>query len=301
MSKRTLALFSLLVFFIFCLSASAVSGLGQRRGGRSEGNPPKLKIELQLFKTQYLLREPIWAKCEVTNVGTEPGKFYFDNLDALVIKDSTGQVYACSMAIERVPITIKPGTSLEKAGNLLGLYGVPEDKFRIHRYLPVGQYTICYELNQSVGSDAYKVYAKSQLDTFEVLEPESLEHEAMTLLMESYNLEIEKEWDRSLSKLNELLEKFPKSSYVPCALFEISGIHEIHFKNLEQTQKTYHIIVDNHANSGEAITVLSYLVHHYKTKPDIRGLIDYLDTLMKKHPGTAVAREAGKQLEKLQE
>jgi len=287
-----------ILFISCCLRAQVV------RRGEEMGKPPKLEIELQLFKTQYLLREPIWARCKVTNVGTEPGKFYFDNLDALVIMDSKGKVYPCSMAIERVPITIKPGQTLEKEGNLFTYYyGIPENKFKIHRYLPLEKYSIYYELDQSVGSDNYRVKAKSKPYTFDVLNPEGNELKAMNLLKESYDLLVEKKnnWPKSLEKLIELTTNYPKSRYLPHALLEIASTYKIHMKDSAKTLETYQKIIQNYPESREAVMVLSYLVHYYKTKPDIPGLINYLNDLIKKHPDTEVAKEAKKELAKIKE
>ena len=281
MSKRTLALFSLLLFFIFYSSASAVSGLGQRRGGRIEGNPPKLKIELQLFKTQYLLREPIWARCKVTNVGTEPGRFYFDNLDALVIKDSTGQVYPCSMAIERVPITIKPGQTLEKEGDLLSYYGEPESKFRIQRYLLPHKYVVYYELDQTVGSEEYRVYAKSQTDTFEIVQPKGDELYAMNLLKQSHDLRIQKKHKESLDKLKELIQKYPKSTHYLYALLKAAG-------NLE----AWHDLIKRFPDSREAVRAVGSIALTYEYKKDKQGYIRAMNYLIKEYPNSDIAREA---------
>lgn len=302
MSKKTLTLFSLFLFFSFYSSLLVVSGLGQRRGGEIQGNPPELRIELELFKKQYLLREPIWARFKVTNIGDEAGKFYFSNVDALVIADSAGVVYPCSIAIERVAITISPGQTLEKASNLLLYYGIGEDKFRIHRYLPPGRYTIYYELNQWVGSDAYKVYAKSQIDTFHVLQPKGTELKAMSLLKKSYDLSIEKKYNECLKKLNQIIEEHPQSNYAPYALFQKVSMYKIGaIPDLDKTIGSYYQMLNTYPNSREAVQVLSYLLHYYKTKPDIPGLINYLNGLLKRHPNTRVAEEAQKELAKIKE
>jgi len=274
---RIIVLVAILMFCIFFISLA----MGQRGREKIEGNPPQLRIELQLFKTQYLQCEPIWAKCRVTNIGTEPGKFYFENLDALIIKDSTGMVYPCNTAIDRVPITIKPGQTLEKEDNLLGYYGVPENKFKIHRYLPSGQYIIYYELNQTVWSDKYKVYAKSQSDTFEVLEPNGDELKAMNILKESYDLQIQKKDKESLEKLKELIRKYPNSSYYVYALLRSSG-------SLED----WYDLIQRFPESREAIQAIGSIALTYEYKKDKRGFIDTMNGLVKKYPNTDIAKEA---------
>jgi hypothetical protein len=290
LGKRTLTLFALLLFSISYLSVLVVSGLGQRRGEKIEGNPPKLKIELQLFKPQHLLREPIWARCKVTNVGTKPGKFYFDNLDALVIKDSKGEVYPCSIAIERVPITIKPGESLEKEGDLLGYYGVSENKFRLHRYLPPEKYIVYYELNQAVGSEKYKVYAKSQVDSFEVLLPMGDELSAMNLLKESYEFFMQRKWQESTNKMREIFQKYPKSRYAPFALLRTAN-----------TLQEFYKLIEDYPTSMEAVRAVPGIADIFKRKKDKAGYIDAMNNLMKKSPNSDISKEAEKQLKQVKD
>jgi len=280
LKKKIFRLFAIVAILYF--STVFISfAMGQRRGEKIKGNPPKLKIELQLLKTQYLLRESIWARCKVTNVGAEPGKFYFDNLDALVIMDSKGKVYPCSIAIERIPVTIKPGQTLEKEGNLLGYYGVPETKFRIQRYLPPEKYAVYYELNQTVGSEKYKVYARSQIDTFEVLEPKDDELKAMNLLKESYDLRIQKKDKESLEKLKELVQKYPKSRYCLYALLKTAGSLE-----------AWYDLIKRFPDSRVAVQAVGSIALTYLYKKDKQGYIDAMNNLIKKYPKTDIAKEA---------
>jgi len=285
-----LVLFVVASFFtLFYLS----SAIGQR--GKDLGKPAKLKAELKLDKPEYLLREPVWVSIEVTNIGNEDGWFYFNSKTGLVIQDSKGKKYPCKVRVSQFPVTIKAGETLEDKINLLLDYGISDNKFKLFGYLPPEKYSVFYNVKKDV---------KSNSDTFTVMNPKGDELEAMSLLKESYDSLIEKnekKWDKSLSKLNELVEKFPTSKYVPCALFQISSIYEIHFKNLDKTLNSYHMIINHHPNSGEAVKVLSYLVYYYKTKPDKPGLIKYLNDLIKKHPDTEVAKESQKELAKIKE
>ena len=186
---RILALFTVFLSFFFILILLAS---GQRRGEKVEGEPPQLRVEIELNKREFLVGEPIWANCRVTNIGDKAGKFYFENVDALKITDSKGVAYQCSIAIERVPFTIKPGQVVEKESDLLYYYGIPENKFKLYNYLPSEKYSIYYELSHFVGSETYKIYAKSPIDTFQVVEATGDEIKALNLLRESNNLLIEK-------------------------------------------------------------------------------------------------------------
>jgi hypothetical protein len=289
LEKKIFRLFAIVAILFFCTILISYA-MGQRRGEKIKGNPPELKIELQLFKTQYLLREPIWARCKVTNIGAEPGKFYFDNLDALVIMDSKGKVYPCSIAIERIPITIKLGQTLEKEGNLLGYYGVPETKFRIQRYLPPEKYIVYYELNQTVGSEKYKVYAKSQIDTFEVLESKGDELKAMNLLKESHDLRIQKKNKESLEKLKELIRKYPNSRYYLYALLLTAG-------NLE----AWHDLIKRFPDSREGVQAVGSIALTYQYNKDKRGYMDAMNNLIKKYPDSDIAREAERNLKHMRD
>lgn len=300
LSQKTFRALLPFLFLFFCCALTSLA-IGQRRWEKIEGEPPKLKVDLKLYKTKYLLREPIWVKFEVTNVGSDAGKFYFGNVDALIIKDSKGKVYACSVYIGRFAITIEPKQTLEKQSNILQYYGIPENKFKIHRYLPPEKYSMQYELDHCVQSDRYRVKAKSQIYTFQISDPKGDEIVAMNLLEESHDLFIEKKYDHSISKLDKLVKDYPKSVYASYALFEASVIYGLAIEDTQRTMEIYSKVVDGYPNSGEALEVLQRLIHYYQTKLDTPGLINYLSDLINKHPDTLVAKEAQKELVKIKE
>lgn len=249
-----------------------------------------MELGLKLYKHIYLVWEPIWVRVSATNVGTESGKFYFDNLDALVIEDSTGKVYPCSVAIERVPVTIQPGQTLEKEGDILSYYGEPESKFGIRRYLPPRKYVVYYQLNQTVGSEEYRVYAKSHIDTFETVEPRGDELHAMNLLKESHDLRIQKRNEESLDKLNELIQNYPESSYYLYALLKAAG-------NL----KAWHDLIETFPDSREAVRAVGSIALTYLYKKDKQGYVDAMNDLIKEHPNSDIASEAEKHLKHMRD
>ena len=300
LTQETSKAFLIVLFLFFCCVLTSLA-IGQRRGEKVQGKPPKLEIDLGLDKTRYSLREPIWVKFKVTNVGSEAGKLYFTNVDALVIKDAKGEVYPCSVYIERVPITVKPGQTLQKQSNILQYYGTPENKFKIHRYLPPEKYSVYYELNHCVASDSYRVKAKSETYTFEISDPKGDELKAMNLLKESHDLFIEKKYNEAISALNNIIEHYPKSVYAPYALLEVSSIYNLALEDSAKALEIYRRLINDFPNSREAISRLSSMIYYYNTKPDKPGLISYLNELIKKHPDTEVAKEAQKELAKLKE
>lgn len=286
-------LFSVLISFLFI---SVLLASGQRRGEKTEGKPPILKAEIQLYKKQYLISEPIWVNCRVTNIGDKAGKFYFENVDALIITDSKGITYQCSTAIERVPITIKPGQVLEKESDILWSYGIPENKFKGHRYLPLGKYNICYELNHSVGSEAYKIYTKSQVDSFQVLEAQGDELKALNLLRESHNSFINKNTEMAINELNQLIKDFPKSIYVPVCLLEEVSLYRIDLEDFNTAESLCYDLIRNYPISREAVRAVEEVSAIYQIKKEKNGFLNSMNDLIRKYPDSDISKEAEKQI-----
>jgi tetratricopeptide (TPR) repeat protein len=275
-----------IVFILSCVYAQTV------RRSEEMGKPPKLEAKLIMYKKEYLLREPIWIKVQVTNVGEKPGKFSFITHEGLVIKDSKGKGYPCNLTWESNPVTIEPKETFEEQLELLIEYGLPEDSFHVRWYLPSEKYTVFYSLRKDL---------KSEVCTFQVSTPEGDELKAMNFLKESHDLFIQKRYNESISKLNRIIQEYPKSRYVPYALFKLSGIYKIALEDFDKALEIYRKIINDFPNSGEAISRLSSVIYYYNTKPDKPGLINYLNDLMKKHPNTEVAKEAQKELAKIRE
>jgi hypothetical protein len=270
-------------------------GHAQRgRRGEAIGKPPELEVKLIMYKNEYLVREPIWVKIQVKNIGKEAGKFHFVTLDGLVIEDSKGKIYPCNITWDYSPINIEPNQTLENEFEvLLAGYGLPEDSFHVRWYLPAEVYNIFYNL----GKDE-----KSETLSFVILEPKGKELESMNILKESHNLFIEKKYNKCITKLNQIIQEYSQSNYAPYALFQKVSLYKIGaIPDLDKTIDSYYQMLDTYPNSREAVQVLSYLAHYYRTKPDIPGLTDYLINSIDKHPDTEVAREAQKELAKIKE
>jgi len=288
------ALFLALLTLTEIVSIGGCAHAQSGRRGEEIGKPPKVEAKLNLYKNEYLVREPIWVKIQVTNVGKEAGKFSFVSFDGLVIKDSKGKNYPSNTTWEYSPIGIKPNETREQEFEvLLAGYGLPEDSFHVRWYLSPEKYTVFYSLRKDV---------KSEVCTFVVSMPKGDELEAMNLLKKSYDLFIEKKYNDCLTKLNQIIQEYPQSNYAPYAVFQKVSLYRIGaIEDLNKTIESYNQMVNSYPNSREAVEVLSSLVHYYKTKPDIPGLITCLNDLIKKHPDTEVAKEAQKELAKIKE
>jgi tetratricopeptide (TPR) repeat protein len=299
MSKKSLTLFSLLLFFTLYLSVLVVSGLGQRRGEKIEGNPPELKVELKLFKKQYLLREPIWVRVQVTNIDDKEGDFYFMTSDRLTIKDSSGKVYPCNISVNYMgPVTIRPHQTLENEFEVLCSYGLPEHRFAKGWwwYLPPNKYTIYYELSYRL-----KKAVRSSVYTFEVLEPKGNELKAMDLLVDSFNLLGEKKKKEALEKLDNLIHQFPNSVYAPFAWLRKISVYRIYIEDSNTALNTCNELIEKYPYSREAIAAVEVISAIYQNKRDKKGFINAMNDLIKKYPDTDISREAEKQLDQVKD
>jgi len=275
-------------FFAFCSKAIAPPR------GYVMKKPPILEAKLEFFKTKYLVREPIWVKVQVTNIGDKEGDFYFMTSDRLIIKDPKGKVYPSNISVEYIaPVTIGPHETLENEFEVLASYGLPEHRFAKGWwwYLPPNKYTVYYELSYLLNKNV-----KSPVDTFEVLEPKGNEIKAMNLLVDSFNLLIEKKTKESLEKLDNLIHQYPNSVYASFAWLRKISIHRIY---LDST--TCNELIEKYPDSREAIAAIKVMSAIYQTQKDKKGFVNAMNDLIKKYPGTDISTEAEKQLKQVKD
>jgi hypothetical protein len=241
--------------------------------GDELGKPPKLEARLKLYKHQYLLREPIWVKVQVTNIGSEPGKIGFVGFEGLRMQDANDTLYPCRLSIDRMGHrTINAGQTFEEHFNILSFYGAMEDSFHVRYYLPPQKYQIYYDLGDSV---------RSETGSFSVIEPEGDELKAMNLLKEAYDLQIQKKGEEFIGKLRQLVREYPNSHYCAYALL-------IAATNIEEWSE----LIDRFPDSGEAIRAIEYIDGACLSKNDDVGFKNAMQDIIRKHPNTDVAKEA---------
>lgn len=250
----------------------------------SQEPPLQLDLGLKMYKKTYLLREPIRVRVSVTNVGEHAGKFHFITGDALIITDSKGTRLHYNMEIYRTGITeIQPGQTMEDEVNLSSyLYGAPHSELNAFWYVPPETYAISYRLHQTRVSGG-SLFAESTVDTFEVVEPHGEDSLALKLLLQSYDLQIEKKNKESLEKLRELLDKYPQSGYVPYVMLKAAG-----------TLEEWHEVIRRYPASGEAARAVKQILSHFASKKDKQGFIEDMDKLIDQYPDTDVARVASR-------
>jgi len=265
--------------------------------------PPILEAKLELFKTKYLIREPIWVKVQVTNIGDEEGDFYFMTSDRLTIRDSRGKVYPSNISVEYMgPVTIRPHETLENEFEITGSYGLPEHRFskrfpkRWWWYLPPNKYTVYYELSYLL-----KINVKSPIDSFEVLEPIGDEIKAMNLLVDSYDLLTEKKVNEALGKLDQLIHQYPKSVYSPFAWSSKINVYRIYLEDSNKASTTCNELIEKYPDSREAIAAIKVMSAIYQTQKDKKGFVNAMNDLIKKYPESDISTEAEKQLKQVKD
>lgn len=242
----------------------------------------KLKSNIKLYKKSYLLREPIRIRISVSNEAEQKKKVNFATGDALVIIDSKGTPYPSNIHISRIGLTeINPGDTIEEEINLSSyLYGVPHSKWKVFWYLPPEKYTISYKLQQhDISGEGLTI--ESPVDTFEILEPQGEDVKALELLLQSYNLLLEKKDKESIQKLNELLEKYPESGYVPYVMLMSAN-----------TVEKLNEVIRKFPKSGEAIAAVKSIAIHFSKKEDKSGYVKAMNDLINKYPETDIANAA---------
>jgi hypothetical protein len=267
----------------------------QRRGDPyrdlSKEPPLQLELGLKLFKKIHLFREPIWVKVSVTNVGGHSGMFTFATGEALVITDSVGITYSPSAHFGRGMSEIEAGETWEHHLSLSTFgFGFPHsEKNKGYWYLPVGRYIIRYQLTQS-GVSGGNLNAESSTDTFRVLQARGDEAEALDLLVQSYDLRIKKKYDESRQRLHELVEKHPKSPYVPWAM-----------RSLAVTPEAYREIIRKYPYSGEAVQAVVDIAGYFMNSKDKQGYIDAMNSLIAEYPNTEIAEAAERRLANIED
>jgi hypothetical protein len=295
MSERYSLIAPFKLVLLVTLSLVLVCTVASRRGDPyrdlSQEPPLRLELGLKLYKKTFLFREPVWVKVSVTNVGEHSGMFTFETGEALVITDSVGITYSPNVHFGRGMSEIEAGETWQHHLSLSTFgYGSPHsEKVKGYWYLPVGRYTIRYQLNQS-GVSGGRLDVESSTDTFWVLEARNEDAEALKLLIESYDLHIQKKYDEAIQRLQGLVEKYPNSPYVPWAMREVAV-----------TPDAYREIIRKYPYSGEAVQAVVDIAGYFMNKKDKQGYVDAMNSLISEYPNTEIARAAERRLANIQD
>jgi hypothetical protein len=203
-----------LIGLFFAISSSC---LGQQNNDKS------IDFKISLEKEIYILSEPIWVDISAKNINKEEIRILplvlscLECLNISVINshDDTLHYQGIVHDITSPPTgyTTEPGQTRSNYINLLEGFGEKLDEFGMRRFLKPDKYSIVA---------VYDGMIKSNEIEFEVAVPEGSEKKAYTLLKEGYDYHIQLKNKEFHEKLEELVSKYPKSSYTDLAYYEMT-------------------------------------------------------------------------------
>jgi hypothetical protein len=253
-----------------------------------------IKREVQLSKTIFFAREPIWILISYTNVSPEPQKNYAASHHRLVLQDSSGTRYKTSIHPEYWgSLTLAPNETSWYEFDILQYYGIRERKFRGRRYLPAGHYTVY---------DAQGKY-KSNILEFDVIDPEGIELKAMRLLKQGYNLRIEKKGQEAVQKFREIVERYPESVYAPTAIYAEISTYQISLEDADKAQERRYELIEKYPASGSARARVAGVAWYHINKKGIRGKADACEALLdliQTYPDSRIADRAKSEIQSIE-
>lgn len=254
-----------------------------------------IKREIQLSKTSFLVREPIWILISYTNVSQEPQKTRGVDVDNLVVIDSFGNRYQTPVCSYNLGfLTLAPNETSSYEFNILQYYGIEESKFKIRFYLPAEHYTV-YDVQGKY---------KSNILEFDVINPEGDELKAMRLLKEGYDLHIEKKGEEAVKKFREIVEGYPHSFYAPMALDTEITTYRYSLDDNDTALERCYELIEKYPTSGSASKHVAGVALYYIYKNPVTGKTDALEAmhdLIRKYPETSISRAAKKMLQEMEE
>lgn len=245
------------------------------------GSEQNLQAEINLNKSVYLLREPIFLTTSVRNTGKEGVPMIPRDINGLLLKNSKGEVIpphtyvsGCRfIAIEvksdgteevhtEVNVAEPETVSFKYTFDILRYYGITEDKRRDPPYLPPDEYTVqnvhyLYKWKDKEKGEREEL--RSNVVKFKVIEPTGFEKEACELLREGYILRKNKQAEEAMNRYNEIIEKYPNSIYASSALYRVASIYNINLIDKRKSLQEYEKLIDRHVNSEHAVKAIGHV------------------------------------------
>jgi tetratricopeptide (TPR) repeat protein len=281
--KIILSLLVLIFISIFCISVRA-------------NNYENIEFRISLEKNTFLLDEPPWMTLEVTNntkyeISILP--LQLDCLECLKVilvnsKGDTLRYRGIHFELVSLPkgVIVKPKQTYQNSVNLLQGFGENLDNFQIRHYLEPDSYTA-----QAFSSDSLS----SNKIVFNVEVPKGNEKEANDLLRQTYEYDVRLDNYKVIEKLQQLIEKYPKSVYMDLATYELAG----HYGEIGQPENTYKYLEKLILNSPNSYLIREAFWGLLKPKTDDHK-IKFLQDIRKKIPAnTKASNWAQKTLESL--
>jgi hypothetical protein len=250
--------------------------------GSAPAQSQRLKLEIGLSQTQYLLYEPVYVDVTLTNLTSDTVKTIvmdpiagYHSLDIELINEKgdtlnyTGPIATMSPDFFKGEL-MQPGETWYVCSGLLGIYGVRDKGMVAHTffpYLPTGIYRI----------RACHTGVCSQQLEFEVVNPEGEERTVYDEMMAAYgrNDEPALRPGKLAPRLEEFLAKFPRNAYSEKVSY-----------NLAIATGDYLTFLERFPNSGYTQGAISYIVNSVSDKEE------FLKKVTADHPGTRSAKFA---------
>jgi hypothetical protein len=249
----------------------------------STGDDQQLKLEIGLSKSTFLVAEPIWLDATLTNVGADTVRIFgfghpFHGLSAVELKNHEGKILPYTgPTYEELPGNegwiMKPREQYYGCFNLLELFNTYRGlRSFFWQILPPGSYSV---------RASYQNISSQEIE-FEVVEPTEDEKATYQFLLKADSLLWQKGVDAMRQQLQELINRFPNSVYAEKAYMDLLQYKELQGK---------------FPNSGYNEITLVALTSEKNSKEKRQ----FLEEVIRDHPGSRSAKFAQEMLKRLKE
>jgi hypothetical protein len=257
----------------------------------SNASAQQLELQISLKDTTYLMCEPIWLDAEITNISKDTVRIWGLHFPGgghlnVILTDEQGDTLRLRYLDNYRDLSgfiLNPGETHFEALALAEIfwnYDVPSVSRHSLRFtsLAPGSYQVNAQYRRRYDSD--------RIDTsplhFRVVEPTGAEREALDLLLEIYKNWMSSNHEKVSQLLNNLTANYPKSAYLERAYLRVGKKEEL----LEKLPDTGYL-------NGYLNTVVEKI-------SDEKEKREFLENIIRKHPGTRTARYAEQELRRLQ-
>ncbi len=273
-------------------------------GSYSLAAPPNpLVLSLELTKQSYLKGEAVFATVTLANLGETKLKIKWPYLAydyfEMYITDDLDRTYLYYNKRKETPdsvltLSLAPGDSEYQVMDLLPLYGAGKPILRqdhTKTFFPPGTYRIQAGYRRDTDT------SYSRILSFNVKNPQGVESKAYNLLVDASNGETDRKMDVAARALDSLIRHFPKSAYRIQAYLEAMQVYQLGLHDDRKAYETANALIQAYPASPAAVPALSFmLITGEKLGKTEKQNKELLAAIMKRHPGTLLARWAARAL-----
>ena len=188
---------------------------------------------------------------------------------------------------------VEPGDSIHATVNLAGQFGQFYRRTTIS-VLPPGSYTAYCEVEfyyrQSTGITVQT--QKSNEIQFQVIKPQGADERALDLLVSAYEEKRDKNPERAINYLEELIGSFPNSTYLEFAFRSLLIVCTF-YPELQDSSLEYSLrLIEKLPNSRLAGDAVSNIQRIFTRRHDPERARTYFEEILHTYPGTKAAKYA---------